>query len=160
MRHIPSVPIPRVPVSAFLAAALSYDGIFYCWDGKDPREGLDCSGLVTNALVTAGGRDLRLTHNAQRIYTECEEIEPGTLLYGHLAFYGPDPSRVEHVMIVDKGLKGEPYPFSTFGACGGGRTCTTPEIAKKLGAKCQHRRQVAYRPDLLSVRRWFRVAYP
>lgn len=130
--------IQKVPVSAFMTAVASLDGIPYIWGGKD-HNGLDCSGLVTFALFLAGGPDLRQTHNADALMRECDE---GDQENGSLAFYGP-PGKANHVMVAD--WRGVCY--AAYGACGGGSGTTTPEMAKAQHAKVQTRSRLDYRPD-------------
>ena len=96
-----------VDVATFIAAAQRHMGRPYVWRGKGaylwtPR-GLephdftepvfDCSGLVTEALLTAGGPDLRATHNAQVMFSTFR-VAPDFEARGVLRFYGSSPATV------------------------------------------------------------------
>lgn len=152
------MPAP-VPVSAFLAALKSLDGIPYIWGGKDPNKdgGLDCSGAVTYALKLSGGPDLTQTHNAARLYAETFHADPGTECLGMLAFYGPPNGPANHVMTLsDRDITG---PFRVYGATGGNHHTISAEIAGKIGAKVQMRAKVLYRPDFMKLGQWIRLDY-
>lgn len=160
------MPAP-VPVKAYLEALLSLDGIPYVWGGKDPGKdgGLDCSGAVCYALLLAGGPDLRQTHNAARLYCETLHADGPQVVQGCLSFYGPPTGHATHVMTVTAPLPAKagiivPEPtLSVYGATGGNSSTLTPELAKKIGAKVQHRPSLRYRPDLLKVGTWIRLTY-
>ncbi len=131
-------------ISNFLEHCIAQEGKPYIWGAKGP-DTFDCSGLVTYALHKAGGPDWRATHSSARLF-EClpvvTEPEPGDL-----CFYG-SPERVTHVMVVIGDKIGR-----VIGASGGNGTCTTLEIAKKIGAAVKFKSGVKYRPDLRGFRR-------
>lgn len=125
--------------SAFVQACLDKLSAPYTWGAHGPLV-FDCSGLVTWALVSLGGKDFRQTHNAQRLcdtLLRAESPKPGDL-----AFYGFDREHVSHVMVLL--ANGE-----VVGACGGNRDVTSAEIAKARGARVRIRSNHLYRPDFL-----------
>lgn len=79
-----------------VSAAAQQIGRPYIWGGKSPT-GFDCSGLVTYSVFVAKGPDLRLTHNAQKLYDTGEPCDD-TEEY-RLAFYGPGPTAITHVTL-------------------------------------------------------------
>ena len=71
------------------------------WGQKGPTY-FDCSGLVTWALYAATGKDLRGTHNSQRLHDESPALDapPGFVAQpGDLCFYGADAAGVSHVAV-------------------------------------------------------------
>jgi len=123
-------------------------GAPYLWGAKGDLvhpyglRAFDCSGLVTWALMRAGGPDWRATHNTDRLWAEGVPVEapqPGTLvLYGAAG----DPS---HVMLyVGAGV--------VVGASGGGRNTTSISLAQDSGARVKTFVTQHYRPDLLGYR--------
>lgn len=62
-----------------------------------PEPAYDCSGLVTCGLKAVGFRDVRGTHNAQRLW----QCLPSTKMQrpGDLGFYGRDINSVSHVVV-------------------------------------------------------------
>lgn len=151
----------KIPVSAFLTALKSLDGIPYIWGGKNPSQdnGLDCSGAICYALKLAGGPDLsklnqcdahpNLYHGASTLALDCVQDRASE---GVLAFYGP-PGAPTHVMAVLYGGK-------AYGATGGGQLCTTVEKAKALKACVKEKNSYLYRPDLLMTGRLRFLSYP
>jgi cell wall-associated NlpC family hydrolase len=129
---------------AFLVAAQALEGVFYRWGGKQPRGGLDCSGLVTWCLKVVGGPDLRQSHNSDVLWAELPPVE--VPVAGDLAFYGAkdDPS---HVVIC---LGGQDEPI--IGANGGGSKTTSYELATASRAEVKRKPDPRYRPDLLGYR--------
>lgn len=131
-------------VDDFVDAALAHVGRDYIWRGKgfqmwDPVRGLvsspwvdggfDCSGLVTVAMRTAKGPDKVATWNAKAMFEALEPVDrPPRGQYGHLHFYGPSSTQIDHVAIaLGNGLVLE--------AAGGGSTTTTPKDARRIGAR-------------------------
>jgi murein DD-endopeptidase len=117
----------------------------YVWGAKGP-DAFDCSGLVTWALKECGGPDWRAFHNAQRLWDVLDVTHSPRA--GDLAFYGKSPERVSHVTVClgDVGC-------GVLGACGGDRTTTSVEIAKKRGAAVKKKRSHLYRSDFLGFRK-------
>lgn len=121
----------------FLAEALGLLGVPYLWGGKS-RDGIDCSGVVTYALLHAGGPDWRQTHNSEVMLDELEPVHE--LLPGDLVMYP------RHVMVhLASGL--------VVGACDGGSKTTSVDIAKMQGARVKVRRRYDYRRDVIGFRR-------
>lgn len=155
--------------AAFLEFVLSKEGAPYCWpteenrySGKDLlnakyKDCYDCSGLVTAGLYAASGHklDWRGSTNASRLMRllpETHDPRPGDL-----AFYGAGRNLVSHVMIV---LGEKDRSLQVYGACGGNHHTTSPEIAKKTGARVRARTSHTYRPDFLGFTRLFREDAP
>lgn len=142
------------------------EGWDYCWPCEENNysgKGLqhatfkkcaDCSGAVTIALwaATEGRIDLRATHNAQALYTLSQKLSgPEEALPGDLVFYGPGKNAINHVMVcIEPSLHGD---YRVFGACGGDSKTTTPELAKKIGARVRYRNRINYRPDFRAIGR-------
>lgn len=143
-------------VSRFLNAARSRLGCDYVWpnqennwSGKDLKiakyqKVYDCSGLVTSSLyeATGGKIDKRASWNAQSLLDNCALVtvpKPGDL-----CFYGLSPKFITHVGIYmgEKNKEGQ-----SLDSCGGTPQCTTPEIAKKTGAKVMFHKSPKYRAD-------------
>lgn len=129
--------------------ALHHVGAPYLWTGKGmvrwTPEGLkpngyglpafDCSGLVTCALVEAGGPDWRATHNAAAMFAALDAAPTGWEL-GALRFYGP-AHRPTHVALS---LGNE----LVLEAGGGDSSTVSLEIARRANARvrvCFERRR-------------------
>jgi hypothetical protein len=149
----------------FLAWVVSKENKPYCWpceenhySGKDLKyatykDCYDCSGLVTAGLyhVTKGRLDWRSTHSAQRLYNACKDIEGWNSLDSKhlppkselpcLAFYGPGKNMITHVVVV------MPDGRVIGAGNGGDSTVTTPDIAKKRGARVKFFSNHLYRDD-------------
>ena len=99
-------------VEAMVARARDYLGDTYIWDAAGaPGQGVDCAGLVIQALYAAGwdtGIVNPVTHSttgwgdqdAANLYGFCNlaEVEPDEMRRGDLVFYGKD-GVVDHVAI-------------------------------------------------------------
>lgn len=139
-------------VRTFVAWGLSVAGAPYIWAGKGhqllTRDGkvvntadqfgretpfvFDCSGLVTWALRTAGGPELRFTHTAQMLWN-MSESPAGKPVLGRLRFYGKGEADITHVSIL---LAHEPgFPALILDASGGGPATLTPLDALAADAK-------------------------
>jgi hypothetical protein len=141
----------------FLELVLELVGVPYVYGGKDPAQGLDCSGLVTHALRKVTGDDWRHTHNTDALWRVLRPIRfPRS---GDLAFYGGkrlpdggyDPHDVEHVMVVLP-LDGDDEECLLVGACGGDSTTVNLREAVRRGARVQVRQGVHYRDDFRGFR--------
>lgn len=127
-------------------------GCLYRWGGKGElsvmtdgqmRAVYDCSGLVTSAFFHVGARDLRQSHNAQRLWDELEPIAADEeVLPLDLALYGSE--HINHVMFVWGDGR-------VMGACGGDHTTVTIARALEQHAKVQFRPVVDYRHDIHGV---------
>jgi hypothetical protein len=130
----------------FVAGCLALQGLPYRWGGKDPKMGLDCSGLVTWVAYVLGGRDRRGTHNSERLRLEWEElVEPQA---GDVALYGPPKGPAVHVVVC----LGGPHD-RIIGANGGNRSVTTIEAAHDKRAFVKTHPSPHYRADLIGYRR-------
>lgn len=142
--------------SKFLVEAEKLAGLPYCWPTKENNysgkgfdwsiypDSRDCSGLVTSSIKAAGGKDIRGTHNAQKLCDMLKDTK--TPEAGDLVFYGYGRNMVTHVMIYWGDGR-------VFGASGGNSHTTSPELAKKAGAMVRFRSKPDYRPDVLCVKR-------
>ncbi len=96
-------PPPRLDAACVTGQALAYAGTPYLWGGRSTY-GIDCSGLVSNALIACGllpprDADQQFAWDALRPVPP----DPAALLPGDLLFFGsPGPSgpRVTHVGIA------------------------------------------------------------
>lgn len=122
----------------FLAEALRHAGEPYIWAAKGPNQ-FDCSGLVTYAILAAGGKDRRAFFNADKMYHEFEPV--ASPQQGDLVFYGV-AGHAHHVMIyMGCGC--------VYGSSGGNEYTTKPTS----GQCVKWHRSVNYRPDLLGYRK-------
>lgn len=144
----------------FVDFVLSKEGCDYIWptaenrySGKDLPGALfknvyDCSGLITAGVWYATDHkiDWRGSHNCRKLIQECKELSQALgerPKVGDLAFYGPGINAPTHVMMYCADGR-------VFGAGrGGGPYTTTPEIARKKGARVGYRPSHLYRPDFL-----------
>lgn len=82
----------------FMGAVRSKLGAIVVWAHKGP-DTFDCSGLVTWALMHAGGDDVRDTHNANRLWYLLPPIASPAI--GDLAFWSSTSvGQMSHVAIV------------------------------------------------------------
>lgn len=130
------------PVRAadFICEVLKLAGTPYLWGGKGTH-GIDCSGVVTYAYLRAGGTDLRLFHNTDKLWAELEPVSSFEALKpGGLVFYQG------HVMVhLACGV--------VFGACNGDRSTTSLTRAHQQGAFVTVKPSYTYRKDLRGFRK-------
>lgn len=83
-----------------VAEALSLVGLPYKWGGNYPAKdgGLDCSGFVLHVWRRAGLDLADMT--AQGLRDTCAMISAGDALPGDVAFYGFDPVRASHCVLI------------------------------------------------------------
>lgn len=126
-----------------IAAALHYLGAPYVWKGKGDvvwtpaglvrhafgRPVFDCSGLVTTAILDAGGKDYRATHNAALMFAQWERARDPEAR-GVLRFYGT--TKVSHVAISMGRVNGV---LEVLEAAGGDQltTCPKPGACVRVG---------------------------
>lgn len=135
-----SVPMPANRDEARALAVSCLDALVgtpYLWSGKDPRNGLDCSGAVVVAYERAG-----LARNGARYRYGSADLKKAlrptsSPRPGDCAFYG---NPVSHVMMVADENR-------VIGATGGGRATRTVEDARRVGAQVMYK-PVNYRKDL------------
>lgn len=129
----------------FLIYMMNFIGLPYIWGGDNPKVGLDCSGLV-QILLAWLHMDPPGDQTADGLMRYFEKhgtvIDASQAQLGDLVFYG-DSKRATHItMALGNGLMIE--------AGGGGPKCTTPEIARKLGA-CVRVANIKRRGDLIKI---------
>jgi cell wall-associated NlpC family hydrolase len=90
--------------------ALGLVGTEYRYGGEDPREGLDCSGLVTHVVEQASRR--RLPHHAATIALMTRPIQRKELAPGDLVFFNTMKRRHSHmgIYIGDSNFVHAPAP--------------------------------------------------
>lgn len=104
----------------------------YLWGGREPSNGLDCSGFITVPLyqLSGGKLDLRATHNTDLLWKELPHVEPGEEQSGDVAVYrgaaSTGPHDVEHVMLVA-------VPGIVVGQAYGGRANTSRVYSLERG---------------------------
>ena len=117
--------------------AKSFLGKPYIWNGNGVI-GVDCSGLVCEVLKAFGYIKIDMTAN--QLWTHYKANRTQTEAYGTLVFFGTKDTATHVGICLGSGLMIE--------AGGGGRTCTTPEAAERLGAMVRIR-PIKNRRDLL-----------
>ncbi len=129
----------------FLAEVMRLHGRPYLWNGKGP--GVDCSGVVTVAYREAGGPDWTRTHWTDRLWMELPKVVGKPAPADLLLYGGSAPNDVDHVMVhLGDGV--------LIGACGGGRWCTSVELARSRDARVRLVQLDRYRlNDFRGVRR-------
>lgn len=134
---------------ALLTKMNSFIGTPYIWGGKNPREGLDCSGAVTAAVVAAGLAPPSFkNNNAESLYKISKKISSSDVEAGDVAFYGSTMpwGKVSHIlMTVGDGR--------VMGASGGGPSTTSVAIAKQQGAEVKILPKAEYRSDFVGYGR-------
>lgn len=131
----------------FIRYALERIGSPYIWGGKGEmvwtidglkpngfrRDVFDCSGLVTSALLAAGGPDWRASHSAQKLAENLIEV-PGATPIAELLFFGANASHIIHVAICLGRMSNEHGGEIIVDAAGGDSSCKTLEIAAQRNA--------------------------
>lgn len=136
--------LPTSERELFLLLCQSALGLPYHWGGRTAA-GLDCSGLVAWAALhaTAGRMDLTRWW-AQLMFDRWEPISTEAAVAGDLAFYGENPEKVTHVMVLLEDGR-------VIGSAGGGRSTTRSNASPD---QCvQTRSGIRYRRDFLGLRR-------
>lgn len=135
----------------------------YLWGGKGemvyapkgakiaPYFGLDCSGFITYSVYKLTGKDLRFTHNTDKMWQEWEEVSYEDVEPGDCAMYGGDTENdVDHVMMV---LCVIGDVIVVVGACSGDSKTIDRKIAKDQDARVKVRASHLYRRDFRGFRR-------
>lgn len=123
--------------------ALSMLNIPYKWGGKTPMGGLDCSGLVSILLKSAGLIKPNEELNAQGLYDKFIDLHTSSPRLGSLCFYGNGISSVKHVVFcLDD--------HTAVGADNGGSTVDTlaEAIANQAFVKLL---PINYRTDIVGI---------
>jgi cell wall-associated NlpC family hydrolase len=132
----------------FIYVACSYLGVHYEWSGNG-RDGIDCSGLICAALRSVENNVPDMS--SQMLYKKLV-VQGGQLFNkesptrGDILFFGKSPDKITHVAIA---LSSGYYNGLMIEAAGGGRTCTSKEIARKRGAEVRIR-PISSRKDLIT----------
>lgn len=77
--------------------AMGLIGVPYQWGGNDPREGFDCSGLVTHVYLEAVG--MKLPRTSRLISGRGEKVARSRLAPGDLVFFNTTRQPFSHVGI-------------------------------------------------------------
>jgi hypothetical protein len=127
----------------------------YIWGGKYPRAptppsidaGLDCSGAYCFAMSTVGivPAGYGILHNAATLHARFEVVDEADLRPGDAVFYGPK-GIVDHVMAWTGDGR-------VVGCSGGGRACSSAEVARRIGAGMHYRDIASYRRDVIGYGR-------
>lgn len=130
----------------FVRLALKYIGTPYIYGGKNPLQGLDCSGLVCELLTAIGLFQTGTEYNAQHIYLQVHPLsEEHVFGPGSLAFYGKSLTEIDHVAFFLN-------THQVIEAGHGTSQTLTKEIAAQRGA-CVRVRPFDYRKDLVAILR-------
>jgi cell wall-associated NlpC family hydrolase len=84
-------------VSAAVATALQWIGTPYVWGGNTPGVGLDCSGLVQQALAAIG---VRVPRTSEQQYAASQRIRADQVQPGDLVFFSSDGPGATHVGLI------------------------------------------------------------
>lgn len=125
-----------------IAYAFEYVGTPYRWGGET-HEGIDCSGLVQEILMSVG-IDPEGDQTAQGLYDYFVQNSGGTEIgAGSLAFYGRSIREITHVaFMIDK--------YRVIEAGGGGSKTLTKDDAIKQNAFVRVR-ALKRRKDLVAI---------
>ena len=78
--------------------ALSFLNVPYKYGGKNPIAGIDCSGLVSEILRSAGVIPLKGELNAQELFNLLEPTASQNVYgMGSVVFYGESVTKINHV---------------------------------------------------------------
>ena len=85
--------------------AMQFVGVPYKWNGKNPMDGFDCSGLIQE-LLTSMGIYFMGPQSAQMLYkaiaSSASTRQLSLAQAGALIFYGGGPDQIHHVaMMID-----------------------------------------------------------
>jgi len=134
---------------AFVRAALARLGTPYEWGGghMNPGYGVDCSGLVIQALRDAGENPFPGGESTSNGWYHAlpRTSEPAP---GDLGLYGSAADRATHVVIVTK-YDPTTQTASIVGANHGDSSVTSPAAAAARGAKVEEQGNHLYRNDFL-----------
>lgn len=120
-------------------------GTRYVFGGKKALGGLDCSGLVCEALCATGVLPHGTVLNAQALFNRFEHQGANDFRIGALVFYGSSVLRITHVgILLDSRLMIE--------AGGGNEETDTLQEAIERNAFVRMR-PYRYRSDFLEIRR-------
>lgn len=92
----PAPPAPH-PGKEVVMYALGLMEIDYRFGGRNPQQGLDCSGMVSYIYENAAG--LKLPHNASQMARLGKPIETSRLSPGDLVFFNTNGKKFSHVGI-------------------------------------------------------------
>ena len=138
---------------AVVKAALARLGTPYQWAGGHMGAwwGLDCSGLVLQAMRDAGEQPFAGGESTSNGWYHAlpAVLDPRP---GDLGFYGSSPDRATHVVMVTK-FDPSTGVASIVGSNGGDQSTTSPEIAKQQGAMVKEAPTHLFRKDFLGFGR-------
>lgn len=87
----------------FIILSMQHIGIPYLWGGKDPRKGLDCSGMAEICLRILG-IDPKGVQNSQMLYDyfilhgrSMNRVDGDQIDLGDLMFFGKSGNHISHV---------------------------------------------------------------
>jgi cell wall-associated NlpC family hydrolase len=122
---------------------IQYVGLPYIWGGKDPKIGLDCSGL-TQLWLDFWGINPQGEHNAQSLYEIFSEqgVQVSVPWFGDLLFFGT-AGNIHHVAIALTDSQ-------MLEAAHGDHTVVSPQIAFQKGARVMEN-PIAHMKDLFAI---------
>jgi cell wall-associated NlpC family hydrolase len=88
---------PAATASGAVETALQWLGTPYLWGGNTPGVGLDCSGLVQQALAAVG---VRVPRTSEQQYAASQRIDASQVRSGDLVFFSSDGPGATHVGLV------------------------------------------------------------
>lgn len=138
---------------AVVKAALARLGTPYQWAGGHMGEGwgLDCSGLILQAMRDAGEQPFAGGESTSNGWYHALPLvsDPRP---GDVAFYGSDPARATHIVMVTK-FDPATGIAAIVGSNGGDQSTTSPEIARRQGAMVKEADSHMFRKDFLGFGR-------
>jgi cell wall-associated NlpC family hydrolase len=123
--------------------ALSFLGVPYKYGGRNRLEGLDCSQLVIEVLISAGVVPHGFDATAQMLYDRFKQVPTDFPKLGALAFYGKSLSEIKHVALC--------LDDKTMIEAGGGDALTINLPSAIFRSACVRMRPIRYRGDFLTT---------
>jgi hypothetical protein len=145
----PTPPTPTTTASLFIAAVQSFLGQLYEWGGGHTPSywGLDCSGLILQALQKAGIKPVAPVYTADSMWRLLPKVTDP--LPGDLALYGTE-AHVHHVAVLTSR-----NPDGTWNVISaeGDQNDTTPAGSAARGHRVKERPTHRFMSDFLGFRR-------
>ena len=117
----------------------------YIFGGNNPSDGLDCSGLIVELLLSVGTLPPGFDSTAQGLFAKFGAFEPGQVEFGDLVFFGGSDKTITHVGFC----LGDGFMLE---AGGGSRKCVSRQDGINANARVRIR-PIVSRKDVIGYRR-------